>query len=158
MKKILLAIIIAVAVGIGITLATSLSMQPQLEREMPIVISVDKDVVSYGDTVNWSAKGFPPNAGYKTLLGWVREEVFVVFITGEGAADANGEARGSFVVGENISGPFTFKLELLSDAEEFGVVSIDIKDEAGEMAPQAIVVSVDKDVVSYGDTVNWSAK
>ncbi|MFQ5941720.1 MAG: PQQ-dependent sugar dehydrogenase, partial [Nitrososphaerales archaeon] len=51
---------------------------------------------------------------------------FAIVQIGDGAADANGEARGSFVVGENISGPFTFELKLLSDADGFGEVSIDL--------------------------------
>ncbi|MFQ5970363.1 MAG: ArnT family glycosyltransferase, partial [Nitrososphaerales archaeon] len=122
-----------------------------------LVLSVEKTTVNYGDVETWSAKGLPPYADYKTTLRWSG----TVLKIGAGSADANGEASGSFVVGENIPpGTFRVRVELASDPKKFGEASVDFApgEVSRDILPKTIVVSVEKTTVVYGDVEAWSAK
>ncbi|MFQ5970324.1 MAG: hypothetical protein ACE5J2_07520 [Nitrososphaerales archaeon] len=88
-----------------------------------IVVSIEKNLVAYNDTQTWSVKGLPPNADYTATLRWPD----TALIIDSGTADANGEASGSFLVGEEISaGKFVFRVELASFPAMFGEVSMDL--------------------------------
>jgi hypothetical protein len=123
LRKTYLAIIIFAAVGIGYTFATSKNLyvptgtnSPAASSDIDISLSVEKPTVNYGDTQTWSVKGLPPNADYIATVRFAD----TALIVGTGRANANGEANGSFLIGQNIPpGTFIFKVEVSSDPAQF---------------------------------------
>lgn len=110
------------------------------------VLSVEKSRVGYGETQTWSAK-LPANANYVATLVWPTSTVIV----GNGTADANGNASGSFVVGTNLpSEPITLRIESDSAVEERIFIVGD--------RPGSLTLSVLSSQISYGETQSWSAK
>ncbi|MFQ5970326.1 MAG: hypothetical protein ACE5J2_07530 [Nitrososphaerales archaeon] len=155
MEKIYLGIMVFAAVGIAYTFLTSSPTQAG-EGQSTILISVEKSTVNYNDMEGWSAKGLPPNEDYKATL----RSIDTALLLGSGTADANGEATGSFLVGENIPpGTFTFRVELASDPKKFDEVSVDLVPEGSrELVPDTILLSVEKTTVDYNDMEAWSVK
>ena len=85
-----------------------------------IIVLVGKDTIGYNDTQTWSSKGLPPNADYVVT---VRGEG-VALVIGSGTTDDNGEAAGSFLVGNNLPlGTLGIRLELASNPNAFGEIS-----------------------------------
>ena len=131
LRKIYLAIIIFAVIGIAYTFATSKNLylssgtfSPPASSNSEISISVSKMNVHYGDMEAWNAKGLPPGADYVAKVNFASLALRV----GSGRANANGEANGSFGIGDNIPlGPVTLRIELASDPAIFGEAPMNIE-------------------------------
>jgi hypothetical protein len=127
LRKRYLAIIIFAGAGIAYTFATSEDLyvstgtfSPPIRSDINISLSVEKDTVNYGDIQTWSVRGLPPNADYVATVRFAD----TALVVGTGRANANGEANGSFLIGQNIPpGTFIFKVEVSSDPTIFKEVS-----------------------------------
>ncbi len=121
MQKIYLAILAALVAGILYTFATS--YYSHSAPDIRIAISVEKDHVTYGDLLNWNAKGLPADSGYVATVRLSN----IALIVGTGKSDARGEATGSFGIGQNIpTGTFLFRIALASGPDQFNEVSVKI--------------------------------
>ena len=153
MKKIDLIIIAAVVVAVGYGLVASFNIQSAPENR-PITVSVEKNAVNYDDTLRWSVKGLPANAGYVATLRFPG----TALIVGSGNADGKGEATGAIPIGKNIpAGPLAFRIELESDGSKFHEVPVELISKEGT-TQKIVVLSVEKSTVNYNDTENWTVK
>jgi len=115
-----------------------------------VAVAIQELRTNYGDTQTWTAK-LPPNSSYVISLRSLASPV--VIVVGSGSADANGEASGSFGIGNNLpSGSVVLRVELTSNPSAFQERTFII----GE-PPGSITMAAQKSRISYGDTQTWTA-
>jgi hypothetical protein len=149
--------IIGITVGVAavaVAVAVAVVIYTQSQYSVNILVSLEKTTVNYGDTQTWSVKGLPPNADYIATVRWAS----TALIVNTGTANNNGEANGSFPIGPTIApGTVMLRVELASDATNYGETSMNIALSSGELSG-SILLSVEKTTVNYGDTQTWSVK
>ncbi|MGH9923601.1 MAG: hypothetical protein ACRD38_12705, partial [Nitrososphaerales archaeon] len=90
-----------------------------------VAVTVANQQVNYGDTQGWEAAGLPPDAGYVITLRAVENPV--VILLGSGNSNADGEASGSFGIGDNIpAGEYALHIELESLPPYFGEATFNV--------------------------------
>jgi MFS family permease len=116
-----------------------------------IDLSVQETSLQHGDTQTWNARGLPQNAGYVVTIRWGGSALVVQ----SGNTNESGEARGSFMVGNNIpQGATALRVELTSNPLIFKETLFTV----GELTDSPIVLEVQKSHATYGDTQTWNAR
>ena len=114
MSKLYLSVAVAVIIGVAfayVMIAGASSVVKNAE-EKAIHLSVNKTTLNYGDNLAWNATKLPPNAEYAITVRWSG----TIVVIGKGNANADGEASGSFLIGQNLpTGIVTLLIELVSN-------------------------------------------
>lgn len=114
MLKLYLSVTVAIIIGVAFAYAmiAGASFAARSAEESGINLSVDKTTLNYGDNLTWNATKLPPNAEYTITVRWSGTTIVI----GKGNANVDGEASGTFLIGENLpSGIVTLMIELVSN-------------------------------------------